>query len=78
MAKDKSPMGIKAEGKTWSLSAMLDVPKKKKIPVTLLRRIKNTELGKTIKNPTETGKNKVKVTKKLKQKAMAVYNLNYA
>ncbi len=57
---------------------MLRVPKKKKIPVTLLRRIKNTELGKTMKNPTNTGKKRVKVTKKLKQKALAVYNLNYS
>lgn len=77
MAKDKSIFGIKAEGKTWSLKAMLDIPEEKKIPKSLLREIKNTELGQIITNPTDTGKRKIKVTNKLKQKSLAVYNLNY-
>lgn len=78
MAQDDSVFGIKAEGKTWSLSTMLDVPDDKKIPKTLLRRIKNAEIGSTVSNPTQTGKQRVKVTRKLKQKVMAVWNLNYA
>lgn len=65
------------KGKAWSLSAMLDIPEKNTIPKTLLRKIKNTKLGSRIKNPTQTGKQRIKVTKKLKQKALFAWNANY-
>lgn len=77
MAKDKSVFGIKAERKTWSLSSMLNIEENKKIPKTLLKKIKNAKLGETITNPTKTGKKRIKVTKKLKGKALATFNLNY-
>ncbi len=66
------------KGKAWSLHAMLSIPKGKRIPKTLLRKIKNTRLGTTIKNPCKTGKARIKVTPKLKQKAMFAWNANYA
>ncbi len=66
------------EGKAWSLHAMLNIPDRKRIPKTLLRRIKNTDIGKTIRNPTLTGKRYIQVTRKLKQKVMFAWNANYA
>lgn len=77
MPYDDSVFGIKAEGRTKSLKALLDVPEEKKIPKTFLRKIKNAELGSMVENPTQTGRSRVKVTRKLKQKVMAVWNLNY-
>lgn len=75
MTKDrKSPFKSVGEGGAWSLSAMLDIPKKDNIPLTLLTKIKNTEVGSIIKNPTNKGKRNIKVTKKLKQKAVFAHN----
>lgn len=66
---------LKGSKRAWSLSAMLDIPKKKNIPMTLLKKIVNTPIGETIKNPTSTGKKRIKITKKLKQKAIFAYNV---
>lgn len=56
----------------------LNIPDDKKIPKTLLRRLKNAKIGSVVKNPTKTGKKKIKVTRKLKQKVIFAWNVNYA
>jgi hypothetical protein len=60
--------------KKGSLHRMLEVPKSEDIPFTLLEKIRNTPIGETIKNPVKTGKDKIKVTKLVKQRA--VWGLN--
>jgi hypothetical protein len=53
----------------------LGVPLDKKIPKTFLTKIKNTEIGKTIQNPTKTGKRRIKITRLLKQRAVLAHTL---
>jgi len=60
--------------KHGALHKQLKIPEGKKIPMTLLKKIKNTELGDTIKNPTKTGKQKFRVTPLLKKRAVLAYN----
>jgi hypothetical protein len=55
--------------KKGALRKQLGVPKSKKIPKTLIRKITATEIGSEIKNPTEIGKEKIKVTRLLKKRA---------
>lgn len=55
----------------------LGIPSDTKIPKTLLRRIINAPVGSTITNPTKTGNRRIKVTQKLKSKAIFVWNANY-
>lgn len=66
---------LKGSKHAWSLSAMLDIPKEKNIPMTLLKKIVKTSIGKTITNPTSTGKKRIKITRKLKQKAIFAHNV---
>jgi len=61
--------------KRGALSKQLGIPEKDKIPVTLLKKIKNAEIGETITNPTKTGKKKIKVTRKLKKRATLALTL---
>lgn len=56
--------------KTGALSRQLGIPEKDNIPFTLLEKIKKAEIGTTIKNPTKSGKQEIKVTKKLKKRAV--------
>jgi hypothetical protein len=62
------------EHKAGSLHRILEVPASEKIPFTLLEKIRVTPIGETIKNPVKSGKNKIKVTKLVKQRA--VWGLN--
>ena len=70
----KKPFKSVGKGGAWSLSAMLNIPKSENIPVSLLRKIKDAELGTTVKNPTNKGKKNIKVSRKLKQKAVFAFN----
>ena len=60
----------KATLKKGALSRQLGIPEKDNIPFTLLEKIRKTEIGKTIKNPTKSGKPEIKVTRKLKRRAV--------
>jgi len=60
----------KAALKKGALSRQLGVLVKDNIPFTLLEKIKKAEIGTTIKNPTKSGKQEIKVTKKLKKRAV--------
>jgi len=61
--------------KKGSLHRQLGVPMTKKIPKSLLNRIKHSQVGKTVKNPSRTGKRRVKVTGLLKKRAVLAVTL---
>ena len=61
--------------KKGALSRMLNIPEKENIPFTLLEKIRVTAIGKTIKNPTKTGKEQIKVTRLLKMRSGAALNV---
>ena len=68
----------KAVKKLGALSRQLNIPKEKNIPTTLLKKINSAKVGTTIKNPTKTGRRKIKVTRKLKWRASLALRLkNY-
>lgn len=55
--------------KKGTLSKQLEIPEKKNIPIKLLRKIKNTNAGEKIKNPTKSGKKVIRVTRLMKKRA---------
>lgn len=59
--------------KKCSLHRQLQIPCDVKIPVTLLRKIKGSDVGVSILNPTKTGKRKIKVTRLLKARAVLAH-----
>ena len=61
--------------KRGALSRQLGIPEEKNIPVTLLEKIRKTEIGKRIRNPTETGKRLIRVTRLLKKRAVMALTL---
>ncbi|RKX46033.1 MAG: hypothetical protein DRP27_02605 [Thermotogae bacterium] len=65
----------KAIKKPGALSRQLGIPEEKNIPMTLLNRIAEAPIGSTIKNPTKTGKKTIKVTRKLKKRAVLARTL---
>jgi hypothetical protein len=52
----------------------LGVPKSEKIPMMYLQSIVNTEIGRVAHNPTKTGHKTIRVTKLIKQRAVALLN----
>jgi len=58
----------KAVGKPGTLHRMLEIPKEKDIPMTLLKKIIAAEKGDVIINPTKTGKKRIKVTRLLERR----------
>jgi len=65
----------KAIKKPGALSKQLGIPEEEDIPVSLLKKIKNAEIGEVITNPTKKGKKKIKVTRKLKKRAVLALTL---
>jgi hypothetical protein len=63
------------EHKKGSLHRMLEVPPSESIPFTFLQEIVNTPIGMIAKNPTQTGKKKIKVTHLVKARANWALNL---
>jgi len=61
--------------KEGSLHRQLGVPSDRKIPKTLLSRIKSAEIGDKIRNPAKTGKSRIKVTRLLKKRAVLAHTL---
>ena len=60
--------------KKGALRAQLGIPSGRLIPVTLLQKIISTPIGRTIRNPTRTGKRIIKVTTLLKRRAIFANN----
>ncbi len=57
------------------LHSDLGVPKGTKIPMTLLDKIINAKAGQTITNLSKVGKKRIKVTRKIEQRAILARNL---
>lgn len=60
----------KVQLKKGALSRQLGIPEKDNIPFTLLEKIKKAKIGDRIQNPTKSGKREIKVTRKLKKRAV--------
>jgi len=58
-----------------ALSRQLGIPVRDNIPKTLLEKIAKTPIGKTIRNPTKKGKRRIRVTRKLKKRAVLALTL---
>jgi hypothetical protein len=54
------------------LHQQLHIAQSEKIPKTLLTKIVDTDIGKTVRNPTSVGKPRYKVTRLMKQRATPV------
>jgi len=61
--------------KPGALSRQLGVPVEKNIPKRLLQRIQLARIGTTVRNPTKTGKRRIKVTRLLKRRAVLALTL---
>ncbi len=61
--------------KPGKLHSDLGISKDEKIPMTLLNAIIRAKAGQTIKNPTSKGRKRIKVTRKLEQRAILAKNL---
>ena len=61
--------------KEGALSRQLGIPEAENIPVTLLKAIKKAHIGDTVQNPTQSGKRKIKVTLKIKRRAVLALTL---
>lgn len=59
----------KAKLKKGALSKQLGIPEKENIPITLLRKIKKAKTGTVVRNPTKSGKRKIKATRLIKKRA---------
>jgi len=60
-----------------ALHRQLGIPKRERIPKTLLKRIQQAETGVRIRNPTSVGKRVIKVTTLLKQRSNFALNVGY-
>lgn len=61
--------------KKGALSRQLGIPEQQNIPMTLLAKIKRTEVGTRITNPTKTGKRRITVTSLLKKRAVLAHTM---
>ncbi len=61
--------------KPGKLHSDLGISKDEKIPMTLLNAIIRAKADQTIKNPTSKGRKRIKVTRKLEQRAILARNL---
>jgi hypothetical protein len=67
----KSPFGHVKHG---ALHKSLEIPQAQRIPVTLLRKILQTTVGTTIRNPCRSGKQTIRVTGLLKRRVNFALN----
>ncbi len=56
--------------KKGALSRQLGIPIKDDIPMSLLNKIISAKAGDTIRNPTKTGKRRIKVTRLVERRAI--------
>ena len=73
MVKKKFIQKIKI--KKGALSRQLGIPIKDNIPMTLLNKIIKAKAGDTIKNPTKSGKRRIKVTRLLERRSILARTL---
>ena len=75
--KEKWIQDVVTKKERGLLHRQLGIPKKERIPKTLLKEIRKAETGAVIRNPTATGKPKIKVTTLLKQRTNFALNVGY-
>lgn len=61
--------------KKGALSRQLGIPENKNIPMKLLNKIISAKAGQTIKNPTQCGNRKIKVTHLVERRSILARNL---
>ena len=61
--------------KKYALSKQLSISEKEDIPMGLLKKIKETDVGEMMENPMKTGKRHYKVTKLMKKRASLAITL---
>ena len=61
--------------KEGALSRQLNIPISENIPVTLLKAIRDAEIGTIIKNPTKMGKQEIPVTPLLNRRVVLALTL---
>ena len=64
-----------AKLKEGALSRQLSIPISENIPVTLLKAIRDAEIGTIINNPTKMGKQEIPVTPLLKRRVVLALTL---
>ncbi len=64
-----------AKLKKGTLSRQLGIPIEENIPVTLLKRIRDSDIGEVVRNPTKKGKKQFRVTKLLKRRSVLALTL---
>ena len=65
----------KAVHRPGKLHSDLGIVKGEKIPMSLLNEVVGAKAGQTIKNPTSKGRKRIKVTRRLEQRAILAKNL---
>jgi len=65
----------KAVRRRGALSRQLGIPVRENIPVTLLRRIRDADVGDVVRNPSRRGRRRVRVTRLLKRRAVLALTL---
>ncbi len=65
----------KAIHRPGKLHRELGIPKDEKIPMQLLNAIIKAKAGQTIKNPTQKGKRRIRVTRGIERRAILARNL---
>ena len=76
--KTKKKFWIKtalAKRKKGALSRQLGIPEEENIPITLLKAIRDADIGKMVHNPTTKGKRRIKTTRLLKRRAVLALTL---
>jgi len=68
----------RAEEKPGAFHRQLGIPPTTKIPMTLLRAIISTPMGKYCHNPTKTGDRRILVTRLVKKRAVPLLNADVA
>ena len=63
--------------KKGALKRQLGISASKRVPKTLLMEIMRSRVGETIRNPTETGERRIKVTGLLKRRANVALRWGY-
>jgi hypothetical protein len=78
MAEKKKKQWVReafGDHKKGSYHRYFGIPKKEKIPIKLVCKIRNSEVGEVVTNPTGVGKKQYKVTRMMKKRANFMCNI---
>jgi len=77
MTKKKWIQNVVRPSERGLFHKQLGISVKQRIPKTLVEKIVKTPIGKRIRNPTKTGKRRLKVTLLAKRRAVFALNVGY-